>query len=464
MSADLLEAFGEPQVAKPESRWPASKSASNLLIETEVSSKAEDTWQPWPKASTEPLPSFPDRTSKSLWETDEKGSDVLFDASEIDAEPVSQVSEDDFGDFEQVKLDTRDNGVPHIEPRLTSTDLLDFEAIGIEAEASRPSSQHRVDRGDSHPTTASIPPVEPSIESDGDWGDFETTEAAADTASGDTHHDRIQPRVVASKFPNGANSKNDTALKQARSTSIDNKGLEEEPWDDFESDGHETRTSLDEREKSIPQTLVSISAAATDDSQRDRPTNMPPPAVLLAWVQKLFTALAAEARRPDGVMPTGVLSLQAYRVCARVIAGRSLRWKRDTILSQSMRIGAAGRSGGMKLTVLDKGESRKEDQAVEEAIASWTRFSHILNAAITKAKAQKPPMALSNKLSARPATGLDVVNSPLACATCGLRRNERVIGIDVGVTDTFGEFWIEHWGHKDCADVWYRFNRLLDHR
>lgn len=157
-------------------------------------------------------------------------------------------------------------------------------------------------------------------------------------------------------------------------------------------------------------------------------------------------------------------ALRTYRVSARIISGRSQRWKRDTMLAQSMRIGAAGRSGGMKLTALDRGESRKEDQEAEEAIASWTRVSHVLNATMVRAKIQKPPISLSTKLVVRTVTGSDVLNANHVCPICGLRRNERVNGIDVDVSDTFGEFWFEHWGHSDCCVWWEQYNQLLEQR
>jgi len=118
----------------------------------------------------------------------------------------------------------------------------------------------------------------------------------------------------------------------------------------------------------------------------------------------------------------------------------------------------------MKLTALDKGESRKEDQEAEEAIASWTRVSHILNAAMVKAKVQKPPISLSTKLVVRTVTGPDVLNANRICSLCGLKRNERINGIDIDVSDVFGEFWVEHWGHRDCCVWWERYNQLLEQK
>lgn len=475
MSADLFEAFVGTQSSEKDSRESISKSSPGLLVDHDNLPTSEDTWQSWPAAAeiaTEPLSK---RQPQPLWESDGWGKHVLFDASH-----ALSNSDDEFGDFEQVVKKEPDNHVQHLESQLAEANLLDLDSDEIApTEAVEP--KDRLNMVASHPkqfpVLSSSPQLNPggqirtsSNALDDDWGDFETTQGHSETATHLTQRNTSW-QAMASTSPKKSVPARAKPSEKVASTSfnpqsnlVENKHLEEELWDDFDDGEPQKVNRSSQSGGSPPQQNPVVSVVAIGKVQQDRPTNIPPPAVLLAWLPGIFSGLTTEARQSNTDQTAGTAALQAYRVTARIIAGRASRWKRDTILAQSMRIGIAGRSGGMKLTALDKGESRREDQAAEEAIASWGRVSHVLNAAMIRAKAQKPPMALSSKLSARPATGLDVVSATHICAICGLRRNERVIGIDVSVSDTFGEFWIEHWGHKDCADTWYRFNQLLEQR
>ena len=118
----------------------------------------------------------------------------------------------------------------------------------------------------------------------------------------------------------------------------------------------------------------------------------------------------------------------------------------------------------MKLTTIDRGESKREDQEVEEALVSWSRSASRLNALISKHKVQKPPLSLSSNIVSRTATGADVLKATQPCALCGLKRDERINGIDASVSDTFDEYWIEHWGHADCCEFFARYKSLLQQR
>lgn len=405
---------------------------------------------------------------------------MLFDAEEFDADPASSAVEDDFGDFEEAVSKRSDNHVSQTASRPATTNLLDLDADDIVSKGSveannslqavRPPSQGVSAIGQFSQIVPKEEIAASTDDHDDGWGDFETTEVSDTVAVRSQQREPSQNKTLPTAFEKASRV---GAKPSERSMpvplvsnfgSVKNEAVEEEPWDNFDIDGpDETNTSNNLKRPPLQQNEFEPAVTA-DVVQRDRPTNMPPPVVLLTWLPNVFSALAAQARQSNTDVIAGTAAVQAYRVSARIIAGRAARWKRDTILAQSMKIGAAGRSGGMKLAALDKGESRKEGQAAEELILSWNRFSHVLNAAIIRAKAQKPPMALSSKLSARVAAGLDVVTATHICAVCGLRRNERVIGIDVSVSDTFGEFWVKHWGHKDCADTWYGFKNLLDQR
>lgn len=476
MSADLFEAFVGTQEEGHKEHAPQQ---SSVLLQLESFSRSSDTWQPWP-ITTEPTTQWPpEHQAQNLWETDQDGNEFLFDASQDDIDPVVSAADDDFGDFEEVANSHVETSTPNVEPVSATLDLLTLDESDTKSQALRatkddypayPKSLDKDIQSSTKPVALvdqhqSSPPV---LDLDDDWGDFESTEAPHVAGSrprtpkipsaspSKQIQQRIRPAQVKNEdrtVPHSHNVRNEPSRPDP---------LDDELWDDFETSeaGNVTPTNKSARRTSVVDASQSISFTEI----RTRPTNVPPPAVLLAWLPRIFSKLASQSRQTDTSLECGKAAVQIYRVSARVIAGRAARWKRDSILTQSMRIGAAGRSGGMKLTVLDKGESRKEDQAAAEVITSWGRVSHLLNAAMARAKVQKPPMALSINLAARSVAGHDVVSATHVCAVCGLRRNERVIGIDVNVSDTFGEFWIEHWGHKDCSDIWYTFNDVLDRR
>ena len=41
-----------------------------------------------------------------------------------------------------------------------------------------------------------------------------------------------------------------------------------------------------------------------------------------------------------------------------------------------------------------------------------------------------------------------------SCFLCGLKRDERIDKVDMHIEDSFGEWWIDHWGHVDCVIFW----------
>jgi hypothetical protein len=142
--------------------------------------------------------------------------------------------------------------------------------------------------------------------------------------------------------------------------------------------------------------------------------------------------------------------------CARVIAGRKLRWKRDTRLAQSMRIGpaAAGGTRGMKLASLDKSESNKEDREVAEVLRLWRLHAGRARGVLAAAREagggaddQGLPLQLPELRETAPVRVLKEseggVAAPMPCVVCGLKRNERLHKVDVDVWDGFGEWWVE---------------------
>lgn len=235
-----------------------------------------------------------------------------------------------------------------------------------------------------------------------------------------------------------------------------------------------------------PTVAVPRRPAATP-AQKPPPSNVPPPSILLLVIVETLQSLLLEIK--DMIIPTGSSKetqntldqesageinhrLSMARAAARIIAGRKLRWRRDKYLSQSMKIGPAnsGRAGGMKLTGIDKMENRREDGEVEEAVRTWKKHIGTLRAAVATANSRQPDLSLALPeifetmpvRTAKPSEGALV--APKICFLCGLKREERIEKVDVKVEDSFGEWWIDHWGHVDCKTFWEEHKDSLSQR
>jgi hypothetical protein len=216
------------------------------------------------------------------------------------------------------------------------------------------------------------------------------------------------------------------------------------------------------------------------------PTNIPPPSVLLALFPPLFdlpqsTLFKAVASQPFSLKnriisdPATVEFLRAYLliavVAARLIAGRKLRWKRDTLLSQAMKIGpaAAGGKGGMKLTGVDKAEATREDREAADVVRVWREqlgrlrsAVAVANSSIKDASAHLVIPELNETMHVK--TQERALTAPKPCIICGLKREERINRVDIQVEDSFGEWWVEHWGHRACRNFWLEHESKLKHR
>ena len=189
------------------------------------------------------------------------------------------------------------------------------------------------------------------------------------------------------------------------------------------------------------------------------PTNIPPPSVLLSLstsiIQKLTVTAkpnAALTKDQKDVRNRGPLS--TLHSIAHILSGRKLRWKRDSILSQQMSIGQAGKAGGMKLTSLDKTETRREEQEAAELVKAWKAHAGFLRS-ITSAMGKQALPDIAENLPVRTSKLSEgALTAPKPCFLCGIKRDERVLRVDGEVEDSFGEFWSEHWGHRDCVDFW----------
>jgi hypothetical protein len=216
------------------------------------------------------------------------------------------------------------------------------------------------------------------------------------------------------------------------------------------------------------------------------PTNIPPPSVILAIFPVLFdlpqsTLFKAVASQPFSLKtriisdPSTIDFLRGYlhiaTVAARIVAGRKLRWKRDNLLSQAMKIGpsAAGGKGGMKLAGVDKTEITREDREAADVVRVWKDHLGRLRSAIAVANSSMQDVSahlaipdISDNMYVKTQKG--GLAAPKPCIICGLKREERINKVDVQVEDSFGEWWVEHWGHRACRNFWLEHEPKLKNR
>ena len=216
------------------------------------------------------------------------------------------------------------------------------------------------------------------------------------------------------------------------------------------------------------------------------PSNVPPPSVLLPLVATLFQSMSTNVKKlatfqrtsshpyepldQSRIQPIREI-LSDARAGARILAGRKLRWKRDNILSQSMKIGpASGKTSGMKLAGVDKAETRREDQEAAEALRAWKQQVGVLRSTISTINVHLPGGGLSmpdisEAMPVRVSKASEgAVTAPKCCFLCGIKRDERITTVDGDVEDSFGEWWREHWGHVDCVEFWSNHKASLRQR
>lgn len=393
-----------------------------------------------------------------------RDENVLFDAEEDLEDSVDDDSaNDDFGDFEgddrshTVAAAVRKDPVVVEAPQHVS--LIEFDEVSGDFKAHEQSNQPSmiISNGQGHPAhdqtrfsgIKSIRLREPSTRLD-----YHEISEPADDSAWDAFGD---PLPLSDTYPGPKEALKEATLWPSSSSSQQAPPITED---------HDQRSPAVQYQMPSREVLLSPASASSPEAS---PNNIPPPALVLT----LFPLIAQKAQ-DQFFGPVSKLTNHAMRsdesrhylqslltisiVLARIVAGRKLRWKRDTILAQSMRIGPAstsGKSGGMKLTGLDKAETAREDREVADTFHSWRVLSGRLKSAAHQAGGlgNVPENAVSYVV--RTATsGEGAVLSAKACALCGLKRNERIAKVDVDVQDSFGEWWVEHWGHHDCMRFW----------
>ncbi|TLS31195.1 hypothetical protein PpBr36_03594 [Pyricularia pennisetigena] len=224
------------------------------------------------------------------------------------------------------------------------------------------------------------------------------------------------------------------------------------------------------------------------DDKAPPPTNIPPPSILLSLFPTLLATPNEALYKPTATQtpavkarvfsnPATATFLRAYlvlaTVAARILAGRKHRWHRDKFLAQGMSISAAGgKGGGMKLAGVDKTQAAREDREAADVVAVWRAHVGRLRAAVAAAAKEEDGTSHQQQhfkvpeIAEKPVvtTAKNVPTAPKACIVCGLKRDERVKGVDFEVEDSFGEWWVDHWGHRACRNFWVQHEAELRQR
>lgn len=460
MSADLFAEFGEPKNSMRGSSPSIINSSSSTISPQSGRSTAnangnpvlidffaeEPHWQP---------SSSPQVIQRSQTQAPES-NEVLFDAS-TDYATVED-SEDEWGEFESAKPDLVADEAEEAPQHSTQLNqgtksvrelgvktgindvspLLDLLSIDDTNPPSKPirgpltlktKISARTPQQDPDPVTAW-----PEFEEDNEWGDFS---------------DSIFVEAEKSKITSRIQTVTATTAPTSQTSSVSRTPVPKSPAKDPSFTNHFSRKAV-------------------------RPTNIPPPSILLRLFPSLLENLCGEALRhstrskskaeslPDPDLAGNIIC--SLKVMVHILAGRSLRWKRDTILCQSTKIGPAGRSGGLKLSSVNKNEIVKEEKEAVEVLELWSKWNGILNSAVTAAGMQ-PVQFIPGIMRVIVTTAQDgAIKATHACALCGLRRDERVSKVDEDVDDMFEEWWTEHWGHSHCKRFWEVHSVNLDQR
>ncbi|KAI1429238.1 hypothetical protein F5Y12DRAFT_473866 [Xylaria sp. FL1777] len=454
--------------------------ASTLdLVSNNLVHYQEHTIQPSPPTESSEL-----RVHKKTINTD---PNVLFDADDFEGEQDVEENDDDFGEFETVPPPSRlssdlTSGTLFMPSSSTGTIkkaselLLDLDlnepvpspirTVNTNIDPSHSKTQkNELDQPKSFPKKAQPRETQIQVKSralEDDWNFFsdlpeqpvqsptkKTTESTWDW-------DSVEP-------PKTTKVRNSTKVSSPTSD-MDTADNGDASWD-WDSVDTKTETATETEDGALP------------------PINIPPPSILLSAFPQLFDHANQYLFKPvsgqsqsikDRVLSDpkvydflrGYLLLAA--VAARIIAGRRMRWHRDKFLSQSMSISAAG-SKGMKLAGVDKTQTTREDREAADVISNWKSQVGRLKSAVASANLMKKSGGRQLKIpdiadTMQVQTARDVPTSPKACVICGLKRNERVSKVDYEIEDSFGEWWVEHWGHVACKRFWLQHENTLRQR
>ncbi|KAL7798429.1 hypothetical protein V8C37DRAFT_367793 [Trichoderma ceciliae] len=474
----------EPEIRNRPVRAPTIDIMTNTLVD--IQTKLE----PDPKSK-------PDKgvlswgltksTSLGFMKTAPRDPNVLFDADDFELQaPEADEDEDEFGDFERAApapMQPKQNAVyiPASSASLApSLDLLSLDEPPGEQPAKKftqkqtpPPLPGTLSFGAASSTLPN-PPKSPSFQERNPFPDLEikTNVTAVDAVKKKSDAPKSATPVTAwptvnrgvksnaKKFNDDWDAWDDICGGIGNEKDHIRSTVQPESWDWDAGDGGE-------------------SAAMKGGEGDPPPTNVPPPSVILSIFPILFSSASAFVKPISGQgvsikqqvlsNPKAIHFLQGYillaTTAARVIAGRKQRWHRDKILAKSMSISAAG-SKGMKLAGVDRTQSAREDREAADVVAVWREYVGRLRSAVAAANTEgkvslKVPELSENMLVQ---TAKMVPTGPKPCIICGLKREERVSKVDYDIEDSFGEWWVEHWGHRACKNFWIEHEQKLRQR
>ncbi|KAL7946230.1 hypothetical protein V8C42DRAFT_28663 [Trichoderma barbatum] len=474
--------FKEPAARNRPFRAPSIDIMTNTLVDVQAKSRPNDARNSW---------NSPPSNSRFSVNSAPINSSVLFDADDFELqEPDNDEDDEEFGDFEAM-------APAPMQPKQSSKStnsapLLDLLSLDD------PPQQHRQQKQQQQPvknvahkqpppqllgamsfgaasSTLPNPPKSPSFQERNPFPELgiRTGVTTADAAKKPRNAPKSATPVTA--WP--------TTKHRATPSGAKNFDDDWDAWDDTPS-GASNKNDI---AHNIPQS-ENWDWNAGDDGESNAmkagdddppPTNVPPPSVILSAFPNLFSSANAFFKPMSGHSasikqqvlsnPKAIHFLQGYillaTTAARVIAGRKHRWHRDKILAKSMSISAAG-SKGMKLAGVDKTQSAREDREAADLVAVWREYVGRLRSAVAAANTEgrlnlKVPELSENLLVQ---TAKMVPTGPKPCIICGLKREERVIKVDYDVEDSFGEWWVEHWGHRACKNFWTQHEQNLRQR
>ncbi|KAG6206882.1 hypothetical protein E4U50_004049 [Claviceps purpurea] len=452
-----------------------------------------------------PQSSFRESKTKIVAKATPSDPNVLFDADDFELQDGGEGDEDldDFGDFEVVKPQSNGTaGPPGASSASSAFDLLSLDdpPVQLRQESVSMSNSRAFESSlnweglptDTKPQSVTQAPSRPGVVTNGkrpaamtsipSRAPIEDNEWAAWGGSST----EAKPQVITQtpSQPGVMNAKKQPALTSVPfQVPVDDD--EWTAWDDVPAGNGGSGAPPTSKEPDVLndsgqgwQWDKGEISVKTDDNSPP-PTNVPPPAILLSSFSELlssgdvlFKALSgqtANAKQQILSSPKTVAFLQGYiliaTTAARIIAGRKHRWHRDKILAKSMSISAAG-SKGMKLAGLDKTQSAREDREAADVVVAWKEYVGRLRSAVAaansagKASLKVPELTESPQIQ----TAKMVPTATKSCIICGLKREERVVRVDFDVEDSFGEWWVEFWGHRACKNFWVQHEEKLRQR
>ncbi|KAF4459197.1 hypothetical protein FALBO_14047 [Fusarium albosuccineum] len=480
MSNSLVDIDALKQPSSGASKGHQSVIQSQLRQQWEQQPNLQESQQPRMKAKLKPSAT--------------NDPSILFDAEDFELQVAEGDDDDDdddeFGDFETVapppaapepKVAHTAAAPTKAAPTLPSVDLLSLDEPQPEPASSRPTRKQPPSQllGPlAFGATASNYPQAPKSPSFQDRNPFPDLAIKTPTTT--------EPKEI--KKPKEASPVTAWPALESTVDAKEGKGREDDDdewgaWDDFPAnESKKTGIESSKPPESWDWDAVDNVQPSQSNLHEDvpPPINVPPPSVILSAFPDLLNSGNALFKPMSGQNssikqrilsdPKAVDFLEGYVLlavtAARVIAGRKQRWHRDKILAKSMSISAAG-SKGMKLAGVDKTQSAREDREAADVVAAWRQQVGRLRSAVAAAKAagKGPPLRVPEISENMPVqTAKMVPTAPKACIICGLKREERVAKVDYEVEDSFGEWWVDHWGHKACKNFWIEHEQKLRQR